>query len=181
MGQALLGNRLWNSLNITTDQWDEGYREGLLQSVIKRHKPAVYRDNIERLKAAPLRGLPEFLNCSMDIMRLCCEDGQANQLTQWCEEFADMPAMHAALLRKWCAEVEGAASMLGFLALSETGKEGFFCVAPSLFDVIYFLHRFLALSLCGSLPVSLTLTHPLVLFPCLAIFTFISLSPSLSL
>ena len=63
--------------------WDEGFREGLLQSVIKRHKPAVYRDHIERLKGANLHAYPEFLTCSMDVLRMCKIDGTAKPLVAW--------------------------------------------------------------------------------------------------
>lgn len=65
--------------------------------------------------------LPEFLNCSMDVLRLCRDDGLANPLTTWCEGFTDIGSMHAALLKKWCTEVDGAADVLAFVALSETG------------------------------------------------------------
>ena len=40
VSKALVSVREWSVLNLNTDDWDEGMREGLLQSVIKRQKPA---------------------------------------------------------------------------------------------------------------------------------------------
>ncbi len=118
--KSLTSLRNFDVLSISADSWDEQYREGLLQSAIKRHKPAVYREHLEKLKEAPLRG-PEYLNSCMDIMRTCTQDGQANPLAEWCTSFQTINAFHVSILHKWCAEVRGAQDLLAVLALAETG------------------------------------------------------------
>lgn len=113
--------RRWEQMSIHVESWDEDFREGLLQSVIKRHKPAVYREHIEKLKIAPLRMFPEFLNCSMDLLRMCTPEKPADALTEWCTTFESTSSLHLAVMKKWCADVPGAMDMLSLLSLAETG------------------------------------------------------------
>ncbi len=119
--KALTTLRNFDLISLSVDMWDEGFREGLLQSVIKRHKPAVYRDHIEKLKSVDLHVYPDFLHTCMDVLRTCTVDGQADRLTDWCISFQNMTALRIGILRKWCADVSGAQELLAILSLAETG------------------------------------------------------------
>ena len=106
---------------IDVDELVEDQQEGLLLSIIKRHKPEVFREHLEAIKAAELGRRPDFLMSAMDLMRMSRDAEQSHAIARWASEFHDMGHMYVEILKKWCTDVKGLRDMLCYLSLSETG------------------------------------------------------------
>lgn len=88
---------------IDVDELVEEQREGLVQSMIKRHKPEIYREHIEMIKEAAMGARPDFLIAAMDLMRMSKLAEESESLALWSSEFQ---VLISNALHPQCAESE---------------------------------------------------------------------------
>jgi len=115
----------WNTLML--EQINAVQREGMIQAAVQALRPALYREEIDKLVDAPAACAPEFLASVMrGVLRDCTSAPESVARLRWClkpsrSETFDADAFHAAMLQRWAAERPVTRPLLGLIALSESG------------------------------------------------------------
>ena len=106
---------------IAMPQLTNEQRRDLLSAGLSRNNTPHNEDMIHALITIPLSDRPEFLVCSLDLLRLCSRLSNAEATTTALASCSTMEACYETILRKWTADVAGAKLTMSLLCLSATG------------------------------------------------------------